>query len=649
MIFKFQSQCLNPLNLSHSISTQSLMKSASSKFKVGELRPSQILFSAGIGSVIDLPNLSTMVMGLDDWDSAQADELGEPRLLTAVQSALNRSVKALKSPPIAPDTNGPSSDQTSNIGIPVAPFPLWMRCPQCNRIASLHSGLFELKKNLYHPDRNFYVHSSCQSNRRKSAPKVLPVRFLVACKKGHLDDFPWHYFVHRGSQSCENSALQLREYGVSGSAADIEVKCLTCDAKRRMSDAFGEQGKINMPQCRGRNAHLRNFEADGCDEQMIAISLGASNSWFPITLSALSIPTMTDPLGQLVEKHWVTLEKATSLEVVTAFRAIGNLKEFTQYSDVELWKAIQKMSDGNQDEEIDSQDLKTPEWNVFSNVNTSLNSSDFQLKQEVLPQGYEPYFEQVVLVEKLREVRALISFTRIESPGDFADTGEIPKAHSAPLSRKSPTWVPAAEVRGEGIFIQFREEAIVQWQNKTPIQEYNKDCFNAHQTWRKARNLDNPHLYYPEARYILIHSFAHALMRQLSIECGYTAASLRERIYSRSDKDKDGPMAGLLIYTAAPDSEGTLGGLVKLGKPENLGRHIEQALEQIRICASDPLCADHTFQKNPAIALHGAACHACLFSPETSCERGNKYLDRNVLISTVQSEKSELAFFKHLT
>jgi hypothetical protein len=122
-------------------------------------------------------------------------------------------------------------------------------------------------------------------------------------------------------------------------------------------------------------------------------------------------------------------------------------------------------------------------------------------------------------------------------------------------------------------------------------------------------------------------------MRQLCLECGYTAASIRERIYSREPELEGGPMAGVLLYTAAPDSEGTLGGLVRLGTPELLGRHLGQALEQLRLCTSDPLCAEHQPLRD-GISLHGAACHACLFSPETSCERGNKYLDRSLLVRT---------------
>lgn len=133
-------------------------------------------------------------------------------------------------------------------------------------------------------------------------------------------------------------------------------------------------------------------------------------------------------------------------------------------------------------------------------------------------------------------------------------------------------------------------------------------------------------------------------MRQLALECGYSAASLRERLYCSDATDDDGPMAGVLIYTAAPDSEGTLGGLVSLGRPAQLDRHIEQALEQMRLCASDPLCSEHKPGAENDLTPHGAACHACLFAPETSCERGNKYLDRLVLTETVSPAGPEPFF-----
>lgn len=156
------------------------------------------------------------------------------------------------------------------------------------------------------------------------------------------------------------------------------------------------------------------------------------------------------------------------------------------------------------------------------------------------------------------------------------------------------------------------------------------------------RRLPEPRANFPGVRYVLLHSFAHALMRQVALECGYTVASIRERIYALEPTDEDGPMAGVLLYTAAPDSEGTLGGLVSLGHPAALGRHIAGALSAMRLCASDPLCAEHTPLTEPQ-TLHAAACHACLFAPETSCERGNRYLDRALLVPTV--ERADLSFF----
>jgi hypothetical protein len=255
------------------------------------------------------------------------------------------------------------------------------------------------------------------------------------------------------------------------------------------------------------------------------------------------------------------------------------------------------------------------------------------------PRAYGTVLEKVILAERLREVRSLVGFTRIESPGDYTEVGDFPRDQRVPLSRKAPKWVPTSEVRGEGVFLQFNEGAIEAWGKKAKERE--GEFFEAHRRWRKNRGLE-PDDGFPTMRYVLLHSLGHALIRQFAVECGYTAASIRERIYSRPPGGDGGPMAGVLLYTAAPDSEGTLGGLVALGEPKALGRHLDQALEAMRLCASDPLCAEHHPIK-VGLTLHGAACHACLFLPETSCERGNKYLDRSVLVSTVAS--NDLAFF----
>ncbi len=611
------------------------------KHRVGELRPSQVLHAFGVGAVVDLPNISAMVMGLDDWLIGQAGEIGEERLLQAVQLELGAQVRRLLGPPrqLNDGLMSPFDSETTT-GIPVAAFPRWLLCPYCRLLAPLESGLFQLKVEPYREDRTRFEHSNCR--KPGSSPTALPARFLAACQRGHLDEFPWVYFVHGGPTAC-NARLSLFEFGGVGDAFDIQVKCETCGAHRQMGEAFGEEAKKHLPRCRGRHPHLRDFDDEPCPEQMKTILLGASNSWFGLTLTALSVPVAADRLGQLVDTTWHVLEKTTSKQNIELLRMIGQLVAFDVYSDDDVWAAVERKRAGGGAATEESRSLKAPEWRVFISPATAPSLPDFRLAEVSPPTQYRDLLTRVVLVERLREVRSLIGFTRIASPGDFADTMELPEELRAPLTRRPAQWVPAAEVHGEGIFLQFDEHAIMRWLQGGPdIAEYEQAFHEAHRHWRRTRNLD-PDIGYPGVRYVLLHSFAHALMRRLALECGYSMASIRERVYALPPTDPDGPMAGVLLYTAAADSEGTLGGLVSLGQPADLGRHIDAALEEMRLCASDPHCAEHSVRME-GYMLHGASCHACLFAPETSCERGNKYLDRTLLVRTV--ERDTLAFFE---
>ena len=606
------------------------------KHPVGEARPSQLLLNYGVGSIIDLPHLSALIMGLDDWDTTHAQEINEERLLLAVQSALGHQVKQLLSPPMLQSTSHTRFNASTLVGVPVAAFPRWMVCPRCRLLAPLDVGYFELKANPFQPDRTRYVHQNCAKQ-----PTALPSRFMIACEGGHLDDFPWVHFVH-GNLPCKAS-LRMYEVGVSGEPSDLYIKCETCERSRPMSDAFSsEEEQTYRPVCRGRRPHLRDFEKTECQHKVRTILLAASNSWFPLVFSSLSIPVAGDPLGQLIEAHWSTLQGAESVQDVAAFRRIRLLERFSLYADDEIWTKVQQKKNGNKDEDVvRPADLKIPEWEVLSSPHTAPSTDDFQITAVNAPDEYTNSIEQVVLVERLREVRALTGFTRIESLSDYAEDEMLPTDHIMRLSRQAPRWVPAAEVRGEGIFLQFREEALSAWLAHPAVVKQNEIFSHAHYRWRTARHIPMPEANYPGIRYVLLHSFAHALMRQLTLECGYTAASIRERIYALAPDKEGGPMAGILLYTAAPDSEGTLGGLVGLGRPELLGWHVAGALEQMQHCASDPLCAEHKSSEDHT--LHEAACHACMFVPETSCERGNKYLDRSVLVPTV--ERDDLAFF----
>ena len=611
--------------------------SQTSASRVGEVRPSQLMFTYGVGALIDLPKLSVIVTGLDDWPTSPeyVRPINESRLLQAVQYHLP-SVDKLLAPPVVADTGGPADplDPATLVGVPVATFPRWMVCPHCRILAPLSSGLFQLDESLYRMDETCYRHTSC--NKAKN-PEVIPARFLAACEKGHLDDFPWVEFVHR-NEPCESPMLRLIEHGPSGEARDLEARCEHCNSQRRLSEAFGVENREKMPDCRGRRPHLRDYETDPCGLKMRTIILGASNTWFPVSLSAICIPVTADILLQLIEENWGMLKNVTALPIVAFMRSVGQLGRLSAYSDEKIFAAIQQhqrnLAVGSTNKS--KPDLKYPEWKVFTEHNPALNGDEFRLRPVDVPLQFQGLIQQVVLVERLREVTALVGFTRIDSGGEMTDELDIP-TENAPLSRGPSKWVPACEVRGEGIFIQFDEARINEWTQRKAVAEAGKEFFDAHVRWRKARGIEPPEDGFPGMGYILLHSFAHALMRQLSLECGYAAASIRERIYAQTQTETREAMAGILIYTSAPDSEGTLGGLVSLGETETLGLHIAQALESAHLCANDPLCAEHV-PGAQGHTIHAAACHACLFSPETSCERGNRYLDRAMLSPTVERD-----------
>jgi hypothetical protein len=410
-----------------------------------------------------------------------------------------------------------------------------------------------------------------------------------------------------------------------------------------MSDAFDPKQRAMMPPCSGRHPHIGIEEE--CDAQPCTVLLGASNLWFPSLMSVLSIPISGEnQLAQLVEEHWETFVKVEEQSDLKGVRKFGNNEvkaAIEAHPDEEVWQAIEQHRNAAA-ELSDPTDVKYPEWVMLSAADSSKNYPDFKVEKSDLSghASLASFCEQVVLGHKLREVRALVGFTRITTADDETMEEGV---QMSPLSSQTLTWVPASEVRGEGIFIQFKEERIQAWLRKDAVKSRERQFRHSHRQWRVARGLDPDGREFPEMmRYVLLHSFSHALMRALSLECGYSLASIRERIYAREVVDGKPAMAGILIYTATNDSEGTLGGLVRLGEPEQLETFVGKALEMAEFCASDPLCAENS-PVAQGHTVHAAACHACSFLPETSCEMGNRFLDRSVLVPTV--ETSEFAFF----
>lgn len=596
--------------------------------RVGELRPSQLLHTYGVGAVADLPNLSVMVLGLDEWDLENAGLIPEERLLQAVRTKLGPQVQSLRRPPYVPEDVHDFAGAWTRVGVPVSVFPGWLRCTdnRCNQLAPAEGGLFTLLENRHSPDKTRYVHG-CRGN-GGNRPTAVPARFVLACPAGHLDDFPWMYFVHRGAAHGSDHTLKLVERGTTGEAASIFVQCSCEVADRSMAEAIGERGRQVLPACRGRHPHLGTFEP--CTEQTRTMALGATNGWFAMQLRVFSVPRADDPVDSAVAEHWAALRVLAALPEDAARLVLPTQVMWPQLESFGADRVIaaiaRRVTEAAGDQPDNALDITTPEWSAFTGP--VLDHPEFSTAEEPVPSDDRAWLGQVRLVKRLREVSALYGFSRIDAPEWGAATGGgVPvEMNRAPLSVAEPTWVPCSETRGEGIFLRFSEGPLAAWEQSSDVKRREEMLIRANRRWCDLRRAE---LNWPGVRYVLLHTLAHVLIREFALECGYGAAGLAERIYARSGEN---PMAGILLYTAAPDSEGTLGGLVELGRRERLGALIGQALDAARLCGSDPLCADHNPVRHGR--LHGAACHACLFAAETSCERGNHYLDRELLVET---------------
>lgn len=607
--------------------------------RVGAVRPSQLTFSHGVGSLVDLPNFTVVVSGLDAWRQDDQAVIPEERLLAAVAATDGLGkVAELRAAPWIEETNNPF-EEWARTGVPVYPFPRWLRCTRCNMLARIDSGLFERKANPYRPDLTRYVHKGCQM--KGKPPLAIPARFVTACEDGHLDEFPWVEFCHKTVGACSGKPmLRMNEIGSGTRSTEVQIECRTCGAKMHMSQAFGEPGKRTMPGCRGRHPHMRWFDPEGCANQVRALLLGASNAWFADTKRALSIPRTSDPMEQLVDEVWDVLDDVGDRsDLDGAVKWNETLKKRLGGTDLDaVWRAVEARRAAGADPD-DVLDLHRPEWETLTDPQSaqSLFSADFRVESVAVPAQFGGRIEAVVLAHRLREVVALCGFTRIEGP-DSGVADDVTARRSAPLTLE-PRWVPATEVRGEGIFVQLPEDAVDSWTGRVAGTPRIEALRASYQRWRKRRGLD-PAVGWKGERYLLLHSLAHALVNAVALECGYGAASIRERIYCEEPGGERPPMAGILLYTSAPDSEGTLGGLVSLGRPERFGRILAQALDRCRLCSSDPHCGEHC-PTDTEESLHLGACHACLFVPETSCDSGNRYLDRALLVDTIGGDHLE--------
>lgn len=626
--------------------------------KVGSARPSSLLYNYGPGAIMDLPNFAAMPAGLDDWEPIWKRRnviptIVEPRLLEVVRLHLGPQVDSLRPFPWQPSPRA-FSTEGADLGIPARVFPQWFRCTGCNYLGPLTRFSYR-NTHPFRTDLAQFSHKSCPGRKgtgnRESPAVVAP--HLLTCANGHLDEFPFGLWVHRGGPcpSATNPALKMRESN-TGKSIGATIDCAACGSSRGIAEAQGSAGRDKLPaKCRGRHPHLNAFDAH-CDAQPALILMGASNLWFASTQSIVVMPRsekeeealLADELRVKVGAEDL-LKFQNQLEVVRALAKAHNI-DVEQASSEDLELAVTAAlappgSEAQRQEKLSTWDpveLLVPEWRYLQKpalFAQQQNSSGLMVTERTPPGGLlGGQVSRIVAVDQMKKVNAVLGFTRLDEMERVNDlTGRLVK-----LTRTGkPTWVPATEDRGEGIFLQLDLAAVEAWEDAVVESSLWAEHRSAHRRnfarrFSETSKQVDPDSRLPAPRYWLLHTLSHVLIRQMAMSCGYGAASLSERLYGWPTTPEREGAAGLLICTTASDSEGTLGGLVALSESKKLEGLLVQALRRASRCSSDPVCGMRT-PKDPEDFLHGAACHCCAFASETSCERANRFLDRRFLLT----------------
>jgi len=583
-----------------------------------QLRASQIITTFGPGAMVDFPDASVLVSGLDHWsyDPGDLRRIEEPRLAAKLARLLEVPALSLRAPP-------PASDRPQGVFPRVTAwrFPEWFIAQEAENTARGFR-----RRRLVHLNGLDKGRFRGTDGKHKS---VVPVRFVRACKNGHIGDIDWPAFVHGAQTGCGRD-LWVEERGTSGDLDEIILVC-DCGATRALSQAarldLGALGK-----CNGSRPWLGPGNRERCGLPNRLLTRSASNAYFPQLLSVISIPDLRSPVDDVVRALWEDF--LSEVETLADLRKIRNkptpAAKLAGIDDGEAMAAIARARTGATELE---RSVKDVEFEALADARAEggagLACADFQASALPPAHWQTPWtdsLQRVVLVHRLREVIAQVGFTRFEAVGPDID-GELDlEVERAPLGLDA-SWLPAVENLGEGIFLQFKAADIERWLQKPAVTARGIRLQQGFTLWQREH--EDSSRQFPGLPYILLHSLSHLLMTAVALECGYPASSLRERVYALQGR------YGLLIYTGSSDAEGTLGGLVQTGR--EIARHLRRALDLGMLCSNDPICAYHQPTEHGHQPLLGAACHGCLLIAETSCEQRNEFLDRALVVPTVEA------------
>lgn len=604
------------------------------------MRRSALIGPWGVGAIVPFPNdESLMIAGLDMWryNDPSAFIIKDERLLRRL------GVQELRWPPDFRENN--ADPQNCNLRIPTVRFPRWHYCPFC--------GTME-KTTFYQqqPECECYPWPNgrtCNPNFRHKR-KLIPERFIVICPDGHVDDFPVAEWVHQKSPhkyNPETCKIRRSTGGASAGLGGVYYEC-SCGAKESIGGATKPHAlaKTIGYKCSGAKPWL-GIEADEehpCENEDVRVVLrGATNVWFADTRSSIYIPTDAEQASKkiigILDEFFDTISSArVNGEWNRTF--IDMLADRYHVDKNELYEAFVRRDQGLEglpdvSEEMSEDEYRLAEYKVLIK-NSGGDAQRFHSKNYPIS-WYDPiiskYFKSISLVHKLQETRAFVGFSR-------AEPKEMPISERKKMLRLGDgSWLPAIQVQGEGIFFEFNKDTLEEWAAQPAVIDRLRNLQDAFRQSKFGANT----LGDLRPEFVLIHTFAHLLINQLSFECGYGSSSIRERIYCEKTSNEHG-MYGVLIYTASGDSEGSLGGLVRQGAKDHIEDTIRDAVRNAAWCSSDPVCIQSLGQGPESCNL--AACHNCALLPETCCESGNRLLDRGTVVGTLDNKT--VGFFADL-
>ncbi len=605
-----------------------------------EIRLAQLIQAFGPGALVDLPDKSVMIKGLGGWPlksgNREMRRIEEPRLVNYLTSLLRMGTDgiswledgvtlSLYEPPLkdsSPVNFGKSA-------VPAVIYPRWQIIvdpddPSRQRLERYTSG---------------------EKAKSKKGVVRTPVRWLAACKKGHIDDVNWRNFAHRGRTDCQQTMF-FRDEGTGGDPQFTWIACECGQAARRLSELYTQGAPLGY--CDGRRPWLDKYETFRCGEPLVAMTRGAINNYYPQILRLIALPQQADAVQLLVEAFLSNFDEVQSEVQATGPVKFGDHKikqAFKGLGGAEIWRALQavRARSSVHAPSLKAENPKVEEFDVLSSGGRVIGSEKLgsRLFAETLNDAEwridnlqrTNFISALVKVHRLCEVSSLYGFTRIEpARSPFDDTLEeiTLEVEGQPLDDKI-RWLPAMEQFGEGLFLKLDCSLIrARCKEISPANDALSQLEIRYNEWAAKEANRRP---FPGREYVFAHSLAHMLIEQISLDAGYPSTSLVERIYAlSSDHSAEVHKLGILIYAAGGGSQGTLGGLIQ--QAPRIPALIRNGLDRINVCGNDPICGSqsHILTGDDGL-INGAACHGCLFVAETSCEKRNMLLDRRSLIA----------------